>query len=341
MSTDDVYVGIDPASESFTATLYHDPQHFLTAPHPFANTPEGIDGLLRWLESEGVSTERIVACVENTGVYSEVLCYSLHERGVRISLLEPRRVWKAFPDGHPKNDPLDSRKIAEYGFRYADQLSRWTPQEVVVEQVQVILATREQLVEQKTAIGNARSTLARKVVQTPAANRALETTLEHLQHQIRALEAELKELIRSHPTLIQGVNLLLSAPGVGWLLSAHFLVLTDGFREIPPYRRLAQYLGIAPNEHSSGKTVRRRTRSRRYGPSAVRKLLHLAARSLRTHEPAARKYFLEKTAEGKPKTLVLNNLANKLVKRLCAMLRDRKPYVPRHRSVDPRLLALV
>lgn len=329
------YVGIDPSAETFTVAVYPS-----GTPRSFSNTAEGIDSLVQWLQSQGLQAEQTMLCVENTGVYAEVLCYSLHERGFALVLLDPRKVWKAFGHGQPKSDPLDSRKIAEYGFRYADTLRLWQPHELLVEQIRVILTTREQLVQQKTATQNARASLSHKVIQTPAANRALEATLTHLKEQITALEAELKRLIQSHPTLLQGATLLMSAPGVGWLLSAQFLVLSAGFREIPPYRRLAQYLGLAPNEHTSGTSVRKRPRSRRYGPATARKLLHLAARSLRTHDEATRHYFLRKTAEGKPTALVLNNIANQLLKRLCAILRDRTPYVPGHRSVNPRLLAL-
>lgn len=329
------YVGIDPSAERFTAALY--PRGPVRS---FANSEPGIRTFEQWLQVQGLSPQSLTLCIENTGVYAETLCYQLHDSGFSLSLLDPRKVWKAFGDGQPKSDPLDSRKIAEYGARYADQLRPWQPQAVVLEQIRVLLSTREQLVEQKTATQNARSTLKRKVIQTPAANQALEATLAHLKAQIRALEEELKRLIHSHPTLLHGVSLLLSAPGVGWLLSAQLVVLTEGFREIPPYRRLAQYLGVSPNEYTSGTSVRRRARSRRYGPATVRKLLHLAARSLRTHDPATRHYFLRKRAEGKPASLVLNNIANQLLKRLCAMLRDGTPYVAGHRSVDPRLLAL-
>jgi transposase len=279
-------------------------------------------------------------CIENTGVYSEALCYSLHERGYRLSLLDPRTLWKAFGDGQPKNDPLDARRIAEFGYRYADRLRPWRPCEEIVEQIRVILSTREQLVQQKTATQNTRSSLTRKRVQTPAANRALDLTLENLRIQVAELENELKRLIRSHPTLMQGVSLLMTAPGVSWLLSGHFIVLTRGFTERLEYRALAQYLGISPNEHTSGTSIRKQSRSRRYGPPAIRKLLHLAARSLRTHEPGFRRYFLEKTIAGKPKALVLNNIANKLLRRLCAMLNEQRPYIQGFRSVDPRRLAL-
>lgn len=335
-----VYVGIDPAAESFTASYLLKPENSRTAPNPFANSEAGLDDLDAWLRSEGIDRQKVHFCIENTGVYSEIVAYQLHQRSRKLSLLDPRTVWKAFGDGQPKNDPLDSRRIAEYGFRYADLLRLWQPQEVIVEQIRVILSTREQLVQQRTATQNARSTLARKVIQTPPANQALEATLSHLKAQIDALTEELKRLIRSQPTLMQTVGLLMSAPGVSWLLSAHLLVITRGFSDIPNYRTLAQYLGISPNEHASGTSVRKRDRSRRYGPATVRKLLHLAARSLRTHHSGYQRYFLEKTAAGKPKPLVLNNIANKLLKQLCAMMRSGSPYNPAHRSIDPRHLAL-
>lgn len=335
-----VYVGIDPAAESFTASYLFEPGSSRTAPKPFVNSEAGLADLETWLRSEGLEIQNLHFCIENTGVYSEIIAYQLHQKGRKLSLLDPRTVWKAFGDGQPKNDPLDSRRIAEYGFRYADLLRLWQPQEVIVEQIRVILSTREQLVQQSTATKNARSTLARKVIQTPAANQALESTLAHLKAQIDELTEELKRLIRSQPSLMQNVAVLMSAPGVSWLLSAHLLVITRGFSEIPSYRTLAQYLGVSPNEHSSGTSVRKRDRSRRYGPATLRKLLHLAARSLRTHHPGFRRYFMEKTAAGKPKPLVLNNIANKLLKQLCAMMRSGTPYNPAHRSINPRHLAL-
>lgn len=334
------YVGIDPAAESFTACVFHSPQRHRTASQPFENSDVGIAALQDWLRSEGVLPEQAHFCIENTGVYSELLCYQLHENGLPVSLLDPRSVSRAFTDGQPKSDPIDARKVAEYSYRYADKLRVWEPQADIVEQIAVVLSTREQLVKQKTATHNSRSSLSRKRVQTPAANRALEATLKNLTEQIESLNKELRRLIRSHPTIHQGVALLMTAPGVKWLLAGHFVVLTRGFTEIPSYRSLAQFLGISPNEYTSGTSVRKKTRSRGYGPAAIRKLLHLAARSLRTHDTSFKRYYYEKTGIGKPKMLVLNNIANKLLRQLCAMLKNQQPYIRTHRNLNPRLLTL-
>ena len=51
-----------------------------------------------------------------------------------------------------------------------------------------------------------------------------------------------------------------------------------------------------------------------------------------------REYFLRKKAEGKHGSLVLNNLANKQLKLIFAVLEHRQPYRESYRSINPQLL---
>ena len=74
---------------------------------------------------------------------------------------------------------------------------------------------------------------------------------------------------------------------------------------------------------------------RHYGPKASRKLLRLAAQSVATHDASFRRYYLRKLEEGKAKALVLNNIANKLLKVACAIVRDNTRYIKEHRSIHP------
>ncbi len=328
------FIGIDPAAETFTAAGYGD-----GTPQCFDNTAEGIAAFLAWLDGQGLTPETTHICLENTGVYSETLCYGLYDQGWPLSLIEPLKVWRAFNKSRPKTDALDSRKIAEYGARYRDKLALWQPNMTIVEQIKVLLSTREQLVEQKTALINSRKALARKVVQTPAANTTLETTVGYLKQQIKALEAEIRRLIDQHPTMAQMVSIIITAPGIGLLAAAHLLVLTQGFSVSLSYQRMSNYLGLAPHEHRSGTSVLHKARTRGYGPSMLRKLLHLAARSVCTHKPRYRQYYLRKQAEGKSKKLALNNVSNKLLRMLCSMIKNKRPYIEGYQSIRPSLLA--
>jgi len=188
-------------------------------------------------------------------------------------------------------------------------------------------------------VKNALRALKRKAVQTPLANRLFEKNIRRLHKDIQAIDQAIEELIRQDPTLRKNAGLVNSVPGVGLLLTANLMVITSGFNNHLKPRSLAAYLGICPYEHESGSSVHTKPRSDRYGNGKARKLLHLAARSTATHKHNFRAYYLRKLAEGKPKRVALNNIANRLLRIICAVLRDGAPYCETHRSVHPALVA--
>lgn len=329
-------VGIDPASESFVVALMNTIDEPTPAIETFDNTKTGAANFQRWLEEQGASVDEVFVCIEDTGVYSEALCYDLYDRGFLLALAVPFKVHKASEDG-PKTDRRDSHKIAEYALRYRDRLKPWKPQEALTEHVKAILTTREQLIRQKTATQNTLRAMRRKVVDTPSVRQALETIKASLAQQIEALMKELERLIEKHPRVAQMVAVVRSAPGVGLLMSSHLLVLTNAFTKPVYYRTLAAHLGISPREYTSGKTVWRPSKSRGYGPSMMRKLLYLASGCLVRHDERFRQYYARKCAEGKSKLLVRNNVSNKLLRIVCAMIKNKQPYIATYQSVHPRL----
>jgi len=46
------------------------------------------------------------------------------------------------------------------------------------------------------------------------------------------------------------------------------------------------------------------------------------------HDPVLRAYYLRKLAEGKHDRVIINNVRNKLVHRMFAVVRDKKRYDP-------------
>jgi transposase len=329
------FVGMDIASNTFMAAVGTQPWKLVVKPQEFENSEDGFEALLSWLHEHHLEAPQTVACMESTGVYGESLAYFLCAKGYRVAVEPPLKVKRAFRPGGPKTDAVDSCQIAEYACRFEDQLSFWQPRTELLEQIKVLLATREQFAGQKTAHQNALQAIKRKVVRTPLAEQVHAQSITQLQKHIHDIDQELRRLINTDPTLKQMLLLLLTVPGVGLLLAAHMILLTQA--SLDP-KELAAYLGIAPNEFSSGTSVFKRTSSRHYGPSAVRKLLYLASCSVRTHREQFRSYFLRKTAEGKSKRLVLNNIANKLLKIICAVLRSNSPFIQNYSSIQPLAL---
>ena len=334
------FVGIDIAAESFVACVLQAPSVLVLAPKEFRNAPAGFDEFLGWLQAQAISAENAILCMEATGVYGEELAYFLAAQDWWLAIHPPLEIKKAFyPVGH-KNDAVDSRQIAEVAARFSDRLRRWRPKQALLEQVKMLLTLREQYVRQRTAHRNALRALKRKVVRTPMAERLHQESLQQLTLHIQTIEAEIRRLLEQDPDLHQNLTLLVTIPGVGLLLAAHTLVMMASLHQPYNPRAVAAFIGICPYEHVSGTSVYQRATSRHYGPATMRKLLHLGARSVLTHHATFRHYFERKVAEGKPKTLVLNNIANKLVKIMCAVLRDQQPYMPNHRSVHPKVLKM-
>ncbi len=335
MSQVKYFVGIDVASSSFNVAVGTRPWKVMFKPQEFENSEEGFQALLDWLAEQHLPARETVTCMEATGVYGEGLAYFLHAKGYRVCVEPPLKVKRAFKPNGPKTDAVDSRQIAEYAYRFLDQLTTWQPKSEVLEQIRVLLSTREQFVAQRTAHKNALLAIQRKVVKTPFAEQAHLQMIEQLKKQIRALDQEMRRLIENDPTFKHMLLLLMSVPGVGFLLAAHLILLT---RTSLDYRKLASHLGVAPNDHLSGSSVYQPATSRHFGPPAGRKLLYLAACSVRTHRQEFTTYFLRKTAEGKSARLVLNNIANKLLKIACAVLNSNTPYIPNYHPVQHLIL---
>ncbi|NOZ74084.1 MAG: IS110 family transposase [FCB group bacterium] len=332
--------GIDISSKSFVVSISAQPGIVLQGPRKFENNETGFQELHAWFQHHKIKPEEMIICMESTGVYGEHLCYFLDQLRYTVAVEHPLKVKRAFLVDGPKTDSIDSLQIAEYAIRFFDELTIWKPREKIVEKMKALLTTRELLVGQKTAIANSIAALKRKAIQPIVAIGIMESQLKTLQHHIRILEKEMENLVHNNPRMKQTVHNLKSLPGVQNLLAFNMLVITNGFQSERHYKQLCNYLKIAPLQHESGSSIYKKPRAPQYGPSMMRKLLHLAARSVVTHKPQFRQYYLRKQNEGKAKKLILNNVENKLVKLMCAIIRDQKAYVENYRSVHPELLKI-
>lgn len=294
--------------------------------------------LISWLKNNNINRSNSIICMEATGVYSEGIAHYLAAKNFKVSVESPLKVKRAFdPIGH-KTDPVDSKQIAEYAYRFKDELRFWQPKDEIVEKIRQLLIAREQFTKQKVAIKNAIHAYRLHTVQVKLIKQAHNETLEQLEKQITRIDKELSGFIRQNPLISQNKDTLNSAPGFGMLLSANLIALTNNFERINEYKILASFIGVIPYKHQSGSSIHKRPRIRHFGPQAARKLLRLAAQSVATHDKGFRQYYLRKQAEGKAKALVLNNIANKLLKVACAMVRENKHYIKEHCSIHPMYL---
>jgi len=333
------YIGVDISNLDFCASIFTMPNAPIETLDEVENNLSGFEKLEHWLVEQQVETKTSILCLEATGVYGEAFSYYFTAKGYNVAVEPPLKVKRSFPDKRHKTDKVDSREIAEYAYRYSDELRLWRPKEEIVEQIQVLLMTREQLVRQRTSFKNTAQTLEKKIVQTPLANKIYLQNIERFNQQIKNIDKELKKLIDKHPDFKNNLQKLKSIPGIALLAVANFLVITNGFENelARNYRKAAAFISVCPYKHQSGTSVRKKDRIAKYGPTRLRKLLHLAARSVIEHNPTFKKYYLLKKAQGKPNKLILNNVGNKLLKIMCAIIQSQRTYVDNYVSIHPQL----
>lgn len=337
MMTYSTFVGIDPSKQTFAAAVYRQAGEPCLSCDGFANEPSGFENLIDWVKNQDLKLTEVLICIEATGVYSEALCYYLHHQNLSLWLASPDQVKQAFRVKGHKTDPVDAAQIAEYAYRYQDKCRLWEPKPAVLEHLNVLLGTRELLIRQRTATTNALKTYKLKSVHTPMVLTTLQQQFETLTEKITSFEEEIKRLIKSQVPYQRLYEQLTSVPGIGFLTAANLIVVTKGGSQLTTYQRLAAYLGICPYQHRSGTSVRKRDRSTGLGHERLRKVLHLASRSLAHNSTNAyfRGYYARKKEQGKANRLIYNNLSNKILRIACALMKSGKQYDCQYRSLKP------
>jgi transposase len=158
--------------------------------------------------------------------------------------------------------------------------------------------------------------------------------LEGLRKSKTAIEKRMQELISSDPELLRIYALATSVKGVGKVLASELLIYTHKFTRITNVKQLAYYCGVVPFTHTSGTSIRGKTRTSHFANMQLKKTLHLAAMSSTQYVPDLRNYYERKVAEGKSKMCVINAIRNKILHRVLVVVKRGTPYVLNYPEIN-------
>lgn len=257
-------LGIDVAKKKLDACLMFGEKVLMKK---FDNTPKGIKQLQGWLAS--LHIERVHACLEATGAYSESVAEYLHGHGHRVSVVNPLRI-NAFAKSdlkRNKTDRADARTIAEFCF--AKDPEDWHPLPPEIKQLQA-LTRRIEVLERILASEQNRLELA-----APEVRSSLDRVIGDLNKEIENVQRLIKDHIDNHPDLKQQNKLLQTIPGIGEK-TARLLLGEIEFSQFTSARALAAYAGVTPRKFQSGTSLNR-TRLSKLGSGRIRKALYFPA----------------------------------------------------------------
>ena len=104
------------------------------------------------------------------------------------------------------------------------------------------------------------------------------------------------------------------------------LIFTGNFTLFTDARKFGCYCGVVPFEHTSGTSVRGRNKISHLANKSVKTSLTQAARTAVMHDPVLKQYYQRKKLEGKPDRLIINNIRNKMIHTMFALIKSRQKY---------------
>ena len=277
---------------------------------------------LRGLQ-KGLRCRDFLFCGENTGMYSLETAECLTSRKYFVWLENPLQLKLSSGIRRSKTDTLDARMIAEYACRHLDKAKRFSPCGEGLKKLRELHLTRRKLKDCEVALKNFSGSLSKESL---PASKALRKVMESIKESIRALEKEIREQLLHEPEFRENASLALTVPGISWVTASAIILDTRNFTRFSTARQYASHTGCVPHEHDSGTSVHRKPRVSRASNRYVNSLLTQGANSLLTHNPQTREYAQKKRKEGKPHGFIVNNIRNKTIHRLFAVIRNKEPF---------------
>lgn len=331
ISTTKFFIGIDVSKPYFDVSLMgvisHVKQSIETA--RFENTAPGIKVFEKWLKSHGVTfDENSLVVIENTGIYHRLIWSFCSKKHLPIHIGNAARIKWSFGIARGKNDKIDSIRLCNYAFKESDSLKATAPLDPVLLHLKDFVSTRTKLLKQITSLRVSIKEL-RNVNEQPhqkLIEKTLKSAIDGIAKSIRNIETEINKIIEVNQAFKSNYKLLISIPGIGHVTAIYLIGCTANFAGSPSGKQLACYAGVAPFEHSSGISIKGKTRVHRMANKELKRLLHLCALSAIQYNKELKIYYNRKKDEGKHSMAVLNAIRNKIVLRVAAVIKNQMPF---------------
>jgi transposase len=305
MLNSSVYLGADISKPTIDLACPH-----YAVPASIANTPAGFKALLKIVAR---SPSPIHVVCEATGPYHKAFVAALHDAGIAVSVVNPRRS-RDFARSCgllAKTDKIDARMLADYGRRM--QPAPTAPPEARMTLLDDLVTRRAQLVEDR-----AREKTRLQQTTNAEALASLKLHLRHLDGQIEKLLARIAEVVQSAPALRAKVARLVEVQGVGTLTASALLAALPELGTLSK-NQVTALAGLAPFNRDSG--ALRGARSIRGGRFDVRIALYMAALSATRCNPILKAVYQRLRANGKAHKLALTAVMRKLLIHLNSLLK--------------------
>ncbi len=281
-------------------------------------------------------SEGYTLVAEHTGVYGDLLLFSCTVRNIPISYCSGYVIKHSMGLIKEKTDQVDAARIKEYGERFTDKLKLTEFDTEMMYELESLHALRTQLAKTKQRLTSYETNRKSRPFQSISVQKRTKVTIIALELEINEIEAEMEYLIKKNPEMQENYEIIRSIQGVGPVIAVDLIVKTGNFKRIDTARKLASYAGICPFANESGAMVNKK-RISKFRDTKLKSYLYMGVKSALPHNKDFKHYYALKVAEKKHHFLIMNNLANKLVRTIYSCVENKRFYSRDHICLDPRI----
>jgi transposase len=275
--------------------------------------------------------------MESTGVYGERLAhyfYGKREEGFVVYVLNPMAV-RAFAKStmtKNKNDSVDAQVIASYMSVAVPQgiVSSWVAPSAEEIRLTELSKRREELVgiraEEKQRLEKHRQ----KAQPDDEVVGSVEGLIRHLSDEIERIEKKISDHVGKHPKLKSNIELMRSIPGIGEVASVIIQSETGGLDKFASAKQLTSYVGLSPQEHTSGTSVHKKSHIGKRGNPRVRRVMFMCAMVASRRNPVIKTFYERLLARGKGKKVAIAACMRKLLHILWGVVKNGKEFDPEY-----------
>lgn len=322
------HVGIDISKKTFDYCVLDSSGNEMDC----GEVKNGKKSIMAWIASmkKAVDWSRTLVCMEHSGYYGVHLLRLIHEgTDAAIWLENAVQIKRSMGLQRGKDDRTDSLRIALYSIDFQRKMTAWTPAPASIEKLGLLISHRDRMVRSRKSIAlglNEQKGFVNGDLHEEL-EKATRNVLVEMDKAISLLDKKIAAVISKDVNLARQSEIINSIPGFGKVISSKLIEVTKGFSKLDNPRSFACYAGVAPFKHSSGTSVRGRTRVSHMANKEIKKMLHLAAMVTIRKKGIMRTYYIRKIKEGKNKMAIINAVRNKLIHILLACIRKDVTYV--------------
>ena len=319
-----LFVGIDISKEWIDVALM---QEAISMCRNFGNCRKGYRSMLSWLKTFAKTNEMLL-CTEHTGVYGMPLWNYLAEHKISFVVENPLQIKNSMGIRRTKTDKADAEMIARYIRMHHSETRLYKVPGRIISRLKVIFSHRERLLKAKHLVTVANNEISAFIPQDickemSADSKKLQTIIDA---RIERIERLMLNILYADVETKRIYQLITSVPGVGLITGTYLIIVTQNFTIIETSRKLSRYGGMSPEKNDSGKRIKKAKVSR-IGNKKLRALLSNCVGTNLRYDTESKEYRHRKLAEGKPDGVIINNLKNKIMHRVYAVVNRGTPYV--------------